>query len=366
MYAEHPGRKIEALLNANSMSRKELADRTCVSEKHISTLISGERNITASFARKLGYVFGRKLDAKYWQQLQAEYDLAELEKKDRYHITDDELSALKHLGDVVQYFVRRGKLKESDSENEQVIKLRSLLKISDLSFMPKVSYNAAYRAQVKSNARVDPYVLFAWQSICEAETMDIPVSSALNVELLKDRLGEIKALMFDQIADGMQKLQIIMSECGIRFNVVRNFRGAPVQGFIKNLIGERSGLPVHELILCLTLRGARADSFWFTLFHEIAHIINGDYTAKFVDFDSVDSKIEIRANQNARDFLIDPDEYVSFVRVHRTGISWDDIEGFAHKVRVQPFIVLGRLQNDQILGWSSFHSHVVRYKWLED
>lgn len=365
MSAEHPGKKIEALLNASRMSRKELAERTSVSEKHISTLISGERNITASFARKLGYVFGNKLDAKYWQHLQAEYDLAELEQKEQNHISDDELTALKHLGDVVQYFVRQGKLEKSDSQNEQVIKLRSLLRISDLARMQKVSYNAAYRAQVKSNARVDPFVLFAWQSICETETRDIPVSSALNVELLEDRLGEIKTLMFDQIAEGMHKLQSILSECGIRFNVVRNFRGAPVQGFIKDLIEDRDGLPAHEMILCLTLRGARADSFWFTLFHEIAHIINGDYTAKFIDFDSVDNRIEIRANQYARDFLIDPDEYVRFVREHQN-ITWNNIEEFAQKVKVQPFIVLGRLQNDQILGWSAYPNHVVRYKWLED
>ena len=77
MNAEHPGKKIEALLKANSMTRKELAARTAVTEKHISTLISGERNITASFARKLGCVFDG-YNASRWQQLQNEYDLSEL------------------------------------------------------------------------------------------------------------------------------------------------------------------------------------------------------------------------------------------------------------------------------------------------
>ena len=360
MEAEHPGKKIEALLKANSMTRKELAARTAVTEKHICTLISGERSITASFAQKLGCVFDG-YDAQRWQKLQSDYDLSELGKKERNSITDEEFAVLRHLDDVIRYFVQKDEINQGDSQVEKVIKLRSLLKISDLTLMPHVSYNAAYRAQVTSNALVDPYVLFAWQSICETETKDIAAKSALDVGLLKENLAGIKALMFERINDGLHKLQNIMSECGIRFKVVRNFRGAPVQGFIKGVTDEKSGS--QELIMCLTLRGARADNFWFTLFHEIAHVINGDYKAKFVDFDSVSSDAESKADCFARDFLIPPEDYMDFIREHRS-VSWGDIEEFAKKINVQTFIVLGRLQKDQILDWSEYSDHAVMYKLL--
>ena len=361
MNAEHPGKKIEALLKANSMTRKELAARTAVTEKHISTLISGERNITASFARKLGCVFDG-YNASRWQQLQNEYDLSELEKKERNSITDEEFAVLKHLGDVISYFEREGGISKADSRADKVLRLRELLKISDLTMMPHVSYNGAYRAQLTSNALIDPYVLFAWQSICEKETKDIKASSALNVGLLKEKLGAIKNLMSDSISDVRQRLQDIMSECGIRFKVVRNFRGAPVQGFIKDITDEESGR--HELIMCLTIRRARADIFWFTLFHEIAHVIHGDYKAKFVDFSSESSEAENRADVFARDFLIPPEEYLAFTMEHRSP-GWEDIEEFARKVHVQPFIVLGRLQKDEIVDWSEYSDKVVRYKWIE-
>jgi len=361
MNAEHPGKKIEALLKANSMTRKELAARTAVTEKHISTLISGERNITASFARKLGCVFDG-YNASRWQQLQNDYDLAELEKKERNSITDKEFAVLKHLGDVISYFEREGGISQADSRADKVLRFRELLKISDLTLMPHVSYNAAYRAQLTSNALIDPYVLFAWQSICEIETSKIKASSDLNIGLLKEKLAGIKALMSDSISNVRQKLQEIMSECGIRFNVVRNFRGAPVQGFIKDITDEESGR--HELIMCLTIRRARADIFWFTLFHEIAHVIHGDYKAKFVDFSSESSEAENRADVFARDFLIPPEEYLAFTMEHRSP-GWKDIEEFARKVHVQPFIVLGRLQKDEIVDWSEYSDKVVRYKWIE-
>jgi len=360
MSADHPGKTIDALLRANSMTRKELAARTTVSEKHISTLISGERNITHSFARKLGYVFDG-YDAKRWMQLQNEYDSAELDKKERNSITDDEFDVLKHLDEVIRYFVRKGLLDQVASPVEMVIRLRTLLKISDLSLMYDISSNAAYRVQITSNMIIDHYVLFAWQSICEMETSDIPASPVLDIRLLKEKLVTIKSLMFGSISDGIQKLQGIMSACGIRFKVVRNFRGAPVQGFIKSISDEETKM--KELILCLTIRGARADTFWFTLFHEIAHVINGDYKAKFVDFASENSEAEARADSFARDFLIPQKEYLSFIQEHQS-IGWGDIEEFARKIEVQPFIVLGRLQKDQFLDWSDYASYVTKYKWL--
>jgi len=136
---------------------------------------------------------------------------------------------------------------------------------------------------------------------------------------------------------------------------VQNFRGAPVQGFIKETADGR-------LILCLTIRGKRADRFWFTLFHEIAHILNGDNKTRFVDFDSVQGKTEQLADQYASDTLISPEKYRKFI-LSRDCTSWDRIIAFAEAVDVQPFIVLGRLQNDGYLDWADYPDKVVRYEW---
>ena len=39
------------------MSRSELAARTGVTEKHISTVINGNKGISPAFAKKLAYAF---------------------------------------------------------------------------------------------------------------------------------------------------------------------------------------------------------------------------------------------------------------------------------------------------------------------
>lgn len=349
---KHPGQILQEKLNSSGMSRKELALRTNVTEKHIGTVINGDKNISTAFARKLGYVFE---NASYWVELQAEYDSYQLYIQEKNNISDAEIAVLKSLHDVIPYFIERNYMHNDCGDVSKVIQLRELLQISDLTLIPKITYNAAYRAQLTSNVKVDPYVLFAWQRLCEKETETISVTKAVDKEMLHSRLNQIKLQMFGDINDGIQKLQTIFAECGIAFQVVKNFRGAPVQGFIKEAANGR-------LILCLTIRGKRADRFWFTLFHEIAHILNGDYKTRFVDFDSVPGKAEVLADQYARDALIAPDKYHDFI-LSNSYMTWDKIRDFAESVKIQPFIVLGRLQNDQLLDWSEYSDKVVRYKW---
>ena len=349
---EFPGAVLEKKLKECGMSRKELSTRTGVTEKHICTVLNGDRGISTAFARKLGYVFE---NTAFWANLQAEYDNEQLRLQEENAITAEEIAILKPLHEIILYFVGRGYMHNNCGDVSKVMQLRVLLNISDLTQIPKITYNAAYRAQLSTNVRVDPYVLFAWQRLCEKETENIPVNTHLDKEMLKAYLPKLKSMMFGNIGQGIQELQELLGKCGIAFQVVRNFRGAPVQGFIKETSAGR-------MILCLTIRRQRADSFWFTLFHEIAHILYGDYTIRFVDFDSTESGVEERANVFSRDILIAPDQYYQYIRTNDCS-SWASIEQFAEKIGVQPFIVLGRLQKDGILDWSDYSNKVVKYVW---
>lgn len=73
----HPGETLAEVLEDREMSQKELAIKTGMTEKYISTVISGQQNISSSFAKKLEYALGIEKD--FWINLQANY---EREKKD--------------------------------------------------------------------------------------------------------------------------------------------------------------------------------------------------------------------------------------------------------------------------------------------
>ncbi len=349
---DNPGKSLEQEIIKSGISRKELSQRIDVSEKHISTVINGERGISPAFARKLGYVFH---DTAYWLKLQADYDEEQSRIKDENSISQQEIGVLKNLHDIITHLLEKNYIHNNCGDADKVMQMRDFLGVSDMLLIPKITYNAAYRAQLSTNVKVDPYVLFAWQRLCEKETSKIQVATRLNKDLLEQSIPRIKSLMFGEIDEGIRKMQTIMSECGIAFEVVKNFRGAPVQGFIKETSDQR-------IILCLTIRGKRADRFWFTLFHEIAHILNDDYKQRFVDFDSIKDDVEARADSQAGDMLIDPALYKEFL--HSTiNLTWPNIVKGSEKMKIAPFVLLGRLQNDSILEWSDFNDKVVYYGW---
>ena len=68
----HPGETLAEVIEDRDMSQHDLAVRTGMTEKHISTVINGQKNISPSFAKKLEYALG--LDASFWMNLQNNYD----------------------------------------------------------------------------------------------------------------------------------------------------------------------------------------------------------------------------------------------------------------------------------------------------
>ena len=114
--------------------------------------------------------------------------------------------------------------------------------------------------------------------------------------------------------------------------------------------------------MVLTIRGAYADIIWFSLFHEIGHIVNGDIgkSAKFID-DGSDLDKETAADLFARNALIDLDEYKTFVK--NRNFTSGEIKAFASKQKIPPYIVIGRLQKEGYLSYSSYSEYKLRYKW---
>lgn len=347
-YIIHPGESLAEAIIDRGMSQHELAVRTGMTEKHISTVINGQKNISPAFAKKLEYALGIK--ASFWMNLQMNYDQELLEFEELNNISDEELSILKNLKEVSEKWIDFGILKEGESSVELILDYRNILGISNLLDIPKISYCAAFRAQNK-NINVDPYVLFAWQRMCEL-LADQRVPDCVDIDKLKEKIPDIKKAMFLSTDRIENRLSDIFGDCGIAFKVVPNFKGAPVQGFIKK---SETG----PTVLCVTLRQKFADIFWFTLFHEISHIINGDAKRLFVDFESSSKDIESKANRSAQDFLINSDDYSSFVASKRYE-SMIEIEHFAQSQNVKDYIVLGRLMNDKCIPWGDR----TKYEWI--
>ena len=161
-----------------------------------------------------------------------------------------------------------------ENKDDSILSLRKILQIINLVNLNEIIPGGAFR--MSGNLSVNRNVLRHGICLCQILENNQNVSTKFEVEHINELIGKIKCYVEE--CGFSNHLKTVLGEYGIDFSVVKNFRGAPVQGYIF-----RRSDGVYQMVL--TIRGAFADIFWFSLFHELGHIVNGDIgkSIKFID-----------------------------------------------------------------------------------
>ena len=117
----------------------------------------------------------------------------------------------------------------------------------------------------------------------------------------------------------------------------------------------------------MSIRYKWADIFWFSLFHELGHILLHGHTTVILEGVDGDPKLkeqEDQADRFAADTLIPPGPYKKFTEKGR--FYAEDIQQFADGVDIAPGIVVGRLQNDGLLRQSWHNGIRRRFEWRQE
>ena len=349
----HPGETIADVLEDRGITQAELASRAGVSPAYVSNVIAGKKGISANFAMGLEYALG--VPKSFWLNLQANYEAELLEVNEEQTITDEERKVREDLKDIVKYLRKQGKMLIGENKDESILSLRKVLQISNITNLKEMIPTGAFR--MAGNAAVNPNVLGAWIRLCQLAGNDKTISAKFEKKYTNDLIQEIKSIMCCKNAELQGDLKNVMEKYGIDFSVVKNFRGAPVQGYISQ---QNDG--IYQMVL--TIRGAFADIFWFSLFHEIGHIVNGDIgkNLKFLDYGN-DYDKELAADLFASNMLLSPESYKAFIQ--RNDFSIEAICRYAESQHVMPYIVIGRLQKEKYLAYTMYSKYKLRYKWSD-
>lgn len=112
----------------------------------------------------------------------------------------------------------------------------------------------------------------------------------------------------------------------------------------------------NKIVVGLTARGKDADKFWFSLFHELAHIVLGHIG----QIDGTTDQDEKDADAWSRDTLISKEAFDDFVE--KSNFSATSIRAFAKTLGIAPGIVVGRLQNEGCIKYGMMNELKEHYE----
>ena len=141
-------------------------------------------------------------------------------------------------------------------------------------------------------------------------------------------------------------------EAGVVLVVLPNLKNSGINGATKKLGG--------KILMMVNDRRHYADTFWFTLFHEIGHVMNGDYGITFTENKN---ESEDEADIYAQNKLIPQQRYIEFLRYNEI-FTEKNIRDFADSINQDPGIIFGRLQNDGKIPFTETElAGKLRYKY---
>ncbi len=343
----HPGETIAELLEDRDITQKELAIRTGFTEKHISTVINGKKSISAKLAIRLENALD--IPSSFWRNLQMNYDLELEEFTERNNITSNELEIAKEITHPVE--VITGQAIANNGSAFEVITLRQLLGVNNLETLAVLN-SGFYRGQFEVNTSNN--IMYVWQYLSEKEC-ETQTENTLDIQKLIDYLPKIKDVMFEDAHKHISLIQHLLNECGVVFTVKRHVSKAPINGITVQTKNKR-------VMIAMTIRGKYVDIFWFSLFHELAHVINKDFLINQDDI-STTNLLEENADRFAMNALIDSGLYSKFIA--EDNFTDEKIITFAKTVKVLPTIVAGRLMKEGYIPWNKNHLRT-KYEWSDE
>jgi len=329
-----PGETIRENMKFLGMSQKELAIRLEMTPKHLSNIINGKEPITYETALKLETVLGPK--AQFWMNLETSYQLNKTRLKQQDELEKD-LEILKKV--PYKYMSDLGWIPKTNNRNKKVQILRDYFRVASLQSI-EVSVAAMFRKQ-KQIKEISNLGVLAWVRKAEMEGLEVEVEN-FNQRKLKNYIPLFRELTMKNPEEFYPIMKKLCAECGVALVLV--------EALPKTYICGATLWRKNKAILALSVRGKRADIFWFTFFHELAHLIN--HTKKISSISYDDDK-EDEADKKASNYLITNDQYKTFIEDYDY-TSKKQIVGYACSIGVAPCILVGRLLHDGLIDYKYY------------
>lgn len=221
-------------------------------------------------------------------------------------------------------------------------------RVNGLSLVQAVAFRTSYAHETNTAA------VAAWlrQGVIQADKIGC---APWNPEALRAAIPRLRALT--RVKDPsvfFPKLVEMCRQCGVAIIFARTPMGCRASG------AAHFAKP-NKVIIQLSFRYRSDDHFWFTFFHEVAHLLLHGNSGLFIDGSNyTETDEEAEANAFAAKTLIPPECDAELAHLGR---KFSVIMRFAKRLGVSPGVVVGQMQNRGLLHHDQMNFLKVRYDW---
>lgn len=347
-WASTPGDTIADILKERDLSLQLFAKKMNSSIDYTKELIHGYISITEDIAKRLETVLGAS--AEFWLRREAKYR----ESINRIgHLAEEKWLNELPINDMVAF----GWLERTNNLIEECLKY---FEVRDIwTWRRKYNDVIALTAFRKSTTiKSIPASVSAWLRQGEIQSMAIPCQP-WNSVLFTEILPKIKQLIKKKKPiDFINELKNICAGCGVAVAIVKTPKGCTASGATKFI-------SPNKAMVLLSFRYLSDDHFWFTFFHEAAHLLLHSNKTLFIEEDDENFRNNIyekEANQFATEVLIPKHLQV---RLRTMRIDKREIMNVAKEADVSLGIIVGQLQHIGRVDFKNLNSFKRRYSWKD-
>jgi len=343
-----PSDFIKQELEEREWTQAAFARTINMSPAYVNSLITNKTRINPQLALLLGKAFNQ--DPQIWMGLEMDYqkDLA----KGKPELMEVEIRSQLYDLLPIDQMVERHMIKAGKSAYElleSVLRLLQLDKLDDAHIENKLA--GAFRTTARPQ---NALTLLAWLNSARKKAGPKKTGRSFNRKAIEAEVDNFKYLTNEE--DGPIKVINILWNNGVRVIHHANLKKISVDG-------AAFWIDEETPIVVLSFHLKRLDNFWFTLMHELGHILIDGF---FTNYDYSEFRIgkgaghiEEQANRFASDALIPPDLWAYIVkRCDTKYLSGRMLHGFASVADVHPAIIAGRLKKEGIVEWDHFNKGV--------
>lgn len=345
-----PGDRIQEHLDFIGMSQAELAERLGRSVPKLNELIKGKAPITKETAAKLEYVLG--IPASFWLNLEKFYqeELLQIEQLEfletcKSWVTGFPITILKNMN----------LLPNTNVKSELAEALLKFFRVASPTEWSKIYEGESLAFKIELRHTTDPKAISAWLRIGELQAEKIKLA-AFDKKELTDALPTIQYLAYSQPQDWLSQLQSICASFGVALVYSPCISKAPIHGAARWI--RNKTVPIIQL----TDRKKDYNAFWFSFYHELAHIRYHNKSDIFIDgIDNITPDLE--KEQEADDFAIRMIMSDSIrAKLEHLTFNIESLRQFSSTYRIHLSILISQLQRIDKISYNDFAANRLKSK----